>query len=201
MQLWRWLVDTVPRSRRWWWALLGVNAVGSVYGFLWYQDQLRATAPWQWPVVPDSPGSTLLFACFLLALLSGRRPGWLAALALVSLMKYGLWTALVLPYNVVVLGSALRFDDVHLTLSHFGMWVQGLIFARVYPPPLGWALAAWGWLYLQDYVDYVHGLHPALPSAELFGPAAAIAVGLSTVWGAVLTWLALRHRSGGAAAG
>lgn len=193
--------DRVALDPRWWRVLFWINLLGSGYGFWWYRAQLLATPVAQWLVVPDSPGSTLLFAIFVLALLRGavgsapdKQPiwltgwvGWLAALALVSNMKYGLWTAIVLPQAGIVTGFW-TFDHVHLSLSHFGMWLQAVLFLRWYRPPLPAALVAWGLMYVQDYLDYwALGTHPTLPVDALEPSVRLIALGLSTVWGLYLT--------------
>lgn len=184
-----------------WQALFWINLLGSFYGFWWYRDQLMATPVKYWLIVPDSPGSTLLFSFFLLTLLTGRfaaaqsKPirltGWvslLAAVAFVSNMKYGLWTAIVLP-EYAIRSGILTFDTVHLSLSHFGMWVQGILFAHYYRPGLPAALAALGWMLFQDYVDYWLLLtYPTLPADWMEPSARSVAVTLSLVWGAYLAW-------------
>lgn len=180
----------VARKRQWWWALVVVNLFGSLYGFYWYWPQLKETPRWQWPIVPDSPGSTLLLFFWLSFLLAGvdwKKPGMqlLGAVAFLSNMKYGLWTATVLPEAGIKFGW--DFDFVHLSLSHFGMFVQGLLFARFYKPKLLPALVAFGWMYFQDVIDYkVLMTHPTLPYSSEFWFAALMAVVLSTVWGLFL---------------
>lgn len=196
--------QAVARDRRWWQALFWINLAGSAYGFWWYRDQLRATPLKYWLVVPDSPGSTLLFSFFLLALLTGagtvredRARGWLGVLgafAFVSNMKYGLWTAIVLPQAGIVTGYW-TFDHVHLSLSHAGMWVQGFLYAHSFRPGLAPALAAWAWMYLQDLLDYwLLMTHPTLPEPALTGSVRWIAVALSTAWGGLVALQALRDR-------
>ncbi|OTA40724.1 MAG: hypothetical protein A6D92_13970, partial [Symbiobacterium thermophilum] len=148
---------SVAHDRRWWWALLVINFLGSLYGFYWYWPQLSQTPPARWFIVPDSPGATFLFAIWLGLLLAGvdwRSPGMqlLGAVAFVSNMKYGLWTATVLPQAGMKYGW--EFDFVHLSLSHLGMWVQGFLFARHYRPGPAAAAVALAWMVVQDTVDY-----------------------------------------------
>jgi uncharacterized membrane protein YpjA len=100
-------------------------------------------------------------------------------------MKYGLWTAVVLPQAGIKHGW--EFDFIHLTLSHSAMWVQGLLFARYYKPALWSAAVALLWMWFQDLVDY--GLlmtHPTLPYQAEFAFARGVAVAWSTVWGLFL---------------
>lgn len=181
-------VAEVATDRRWWWILLGINFVGSLYGFYWYWPQLQQTPVWQWLIVPDSPGSTFLLCIWLALMLAGadwRRPAmqWLGAIAFVSNMKYGLWTATVLPTAGMRFGW--EFDFVHLSLSHAGMWVQAMIFARFYKPALAPAVGALLFMWFQDVIDYqVLMTHPTLPYHEhMFNFARGTAVTLSTVWG------------------
>ncbi len=188
------LFHDVAHQRRWWWALLMINFFGSLYGFYWYKNQLLATPRWQWPVVPDSPGSTFLLCIWLALLLAGvdwRRPSMqlLGAIAFVSNMKYGLWTATVLPQAGIKYGW--EFDFIHLSLSHAAMWVQGMIYARHYRPAPVYALTALLWMWFQDLIDYqVLMTHPTLPYPQELAFARAAAVALSTIWGGFLVWQA-----------
>jgi uncharacterized membrane protein YpjA len=189
----------IATQRRWWWVLLGINFFGSLYGFYWYRGQLLATPTWQWLIVPDSPGSTFLLCLWLAFLLAGanwRKPGmqWLGAIAFVSNMKYGLWSATVLPEAGIKFGW--EFDFIHLSLSHAAMWVQAMIFARFYKPALGPAVGALLWMWFQDLVDYqILMTHPTLPYMSEFAFARAAAVILSTLWGGFLVWQALFDRA------
>jgi uncharacterized membrane protein YpjA len=181
---------SVAHDRRWWWALLVINFLGSLYGFYWYWPQLSQTPYARWFIVPDSPGATFLLTIWLGLMLAGldwRRPGMqlLGAVAFVSNMKYGLWTAVVLPQAGIKYGW--EFDFVHLTLSHLGMWVQGLLFARHYRPEAPAAGLALAWLLVQDLVDYhLWMTHPTLPYPAEFAFARGAAVTLSAIWGTFL---------------
>jgi uncharacterized membrane protein YpjA len=198
MTLLRRLFDAIAHQRQVWWALLVINFFGSLYGFYWYWPQLRTTPVWQWLIVPDSPGSTFLLCIWLALLLAGkdwRRPGmqWLGAIAFVSNMKYGLWTATVLPAAGLKFGW--EFDFIHLSLSHAAMWVQAMIFARYYKPALVPAVGALLWMWFQDLIDYrVLGTHPGLPDESMLAFAGTTAILLSTVWGLFLVGQALFDR-------
>lgn len=200
----------VSHRRGWWWFLFWVNLLGSCYGFWWYRYQLVDTPVRYWLIVPDSPGSTLLLTGFLALLLAGRvradsgsdavvalrgGAGWLGAVAFLSNMKYGLWTAIVLPYHAIWSGQW-TFADVHLSLSHAGMWVQGLLFLYWYRPSRAAAGAALAWMLFQDWVDYASWLHthPTLPNEALHNPAGAIALCLSLTWGTLQLWLCGRSQ-------
>jgi uncharacterized membrane protein YpjA len=189
---------SVAHDRRWWWALLVINFLGSLYGFYWYWPQLSQTPPARWFIVPDSPGATFLFAIWLGLLLAGvdwRSPGMqlLGAVAFVSNMKYGLWTATVLPQAGMKYGW--EFDFVHLSLSHLGMWVQGFLFARHYRPGPAAAVVALAWMVVQDTVDYrLWMTHPTLPYQAEFAFARGAAVALSLIWGLFLLGQSLSSR-------
>ncbi|MBX6377190.1 MAG: DUF1405 domain-containing protein [Clostridia bacterium] len=158
--------------------LVAVNGLGTLYGFYWYRAQLAATPPVYWPVIPDSPGASLLFTLLLLSLLAGRRRPALAAFAYLSMIKYGLWTVLVMGHLWFV-GGVVPFDSVYLSLSHLGMAVEAWLYLRAYRPRLPWALAAAAWLLFNDYMDYVHGFHPVLPEPAIEPLVATWAVGLT----------------------
>ncbi|MDB4895703.1 MAG: hypothetical protein JWN15_1965 [Firmicutes bacterium] len=199
MRLLRQFFDAIAHQRRLWWALLIINLFGSLYGFYWYWPQLRMAPVWQWPIIPDSPGSTFLLFIWLALLLAGkdwRRPGmqWLGAIAFISNMKYGLWTATVLPAAGIKFGW--EFDFIHLSLSHAAMWLQAMIFARYYKPALAPAVGALLWMWFQDLIDYrLLGTHPTLPYDSQLAFACITAFVLSTVWGAFLIGQALFDRA------
>jgi uncharacterized membrane protein YpjA len=192
------LFRSIALNRSWWWTLLGINFFGALYGFYWYWPQLQASPRWQWPLIPDSPGSTFLLFIWLGLMLLGydwKRPGmqWLAAIAFISNMKYGLWTATVLPEAGIKFGW--QFDYIYLSLSHAGMWVQAMIFARFYKPAILPAIGAMLFMWFQDLIDYrVLMTHPTLPENSQFLFAAATAVILSTVWGLFLVAQAAFNR-------
>ncbi|WP_146737859.1 DUF1405 domain-containing protein, partial [Bacillus tropicus] len=71
--------------------VLAVNFIGTVYGYYWYVPQLADT-PFRFLIfVPDSPTATFFFLFVLLAFLMKRNAPLFEALALVTLVKYGLW--------------------------------------------------------------------------------------------------------------
>lgn len=184
------LFHAVAHRCGFWWTLLFVNLGGSLYGFWWYRNQLLSTPWWQWPLVPDSPGATFLLMLWLAFRLAGTN--WkrtaiqvLGAIAFVSNMKYGLWTAVVLSAAGIRYGWEWEF--VYLTLSHLGMWLQGFIFARFYAPGTVAAAVALLYMWGQDLVDYrILMTHPTLPYMDMFGFAKSAAVALSTLWGGYL---------------
>lgn len=176
------LLAVIPHDRRWLQALVTVNLLGSIYGFNWYAQQLAATPRHLWPVVPDSPLSSLGFGVYLAFRLAGRATPWLAALVQLATFKYGLWT-------VVVLGSyALRTGDLNPELlllvgTHAGMALEAYLLMRADPAPAGPVAAAFAWLVLNDGFDYLLGTHPTLPDPS--------AVQVVAVQAAALTWAAL----------
>lgn len=192
------LFTSIATDRRWWWVLIGINFFGSLYGFYWYKGQLEATPVKYWLIVPDSPGSTFLLFIWLVLLVAGvdwRKPGmqWLGAIAFVSNMKYGLWTATVLPQAGFKFGWEFAF--IHLSLSHAGMWLQAMIFARFYRPALAPAVGALLFMWFQDIIDYfVLNTHPTLPYESELAYARGMAILLSTLWGGFLVWQATFDR-------
>lgn len=178
-------------DRRLQWALLWVNLLGSAYGFYWYRNQLASTPYWLWPLVPDSPGSTLLLCLWLGCLLTRRAAtrGWvglLGALAFAGNIKYGLWTATVLPQHAIWSGTWLP-EAIYLSLSHLGMCLQAILFAWTYRLARWMAAVALAWLLVQDLADYLlFGTHPALPNEALRASAGLIALAYSLIAGLFL---------------
>ncbi|WP_238652990.1 DUF1405 domain-containing protein [Paenibacillus piscarius] len=168
----QWL-DRLFRDRKIIWLLFIVNLLGTVYGYMWYGNQLQFTAEteplWLLPFVPDSPTASLFFTLALLLLLYPPRSltGTLTrqlieALAVVTSVKYGIWAV-----GIIVAGGyqgdSITWKDWMLMISHTGMAVEALIYARFFsfrrmiPVALLWAFA-------NDMVDYSQGVYPWLPS-------------------------------------
>lgn len=168
-------------------SLVLVNALGSLYGYWWYHQQLASTPPAYWLFVPDSPLSSTWMTLALLLLLAGRRPSLFLLLAYTAVSKYGLWAALLIG-DYWWRGGPPAFTEVMLFTSHLGMALEGVIYWRHLPYRRWQAAAVGGWMFLNDYVDYAWDLHPYLFRADQWALALAGALGLS----ALLTVGALR---------
>jgi len=181
----RWAVLTPAIA----WLLVVVNLGSAVPGYLfWYGDSLSA-APWYlWLFVPDSPLSVTFMGIALVAFHYGRRWEFLGLLATGACMKYGLWTDFVW-FTDYLAGGKYDFVAILMSLTHFGMVVEGLIlsmFLRFRPLPV---LLASLFLIVNDVVDYVFGYHPPIPNPEDLGSITWFSVGTTAV--IVCSWTAL----------
>ncbi|TSB47172.1 DUF1405 domain-containing protein [Alkalicoccobacillus porphyridii] len=148
------------------WLLLLINVPGTIYGFIWYWNQLKAT-PWYFvPFVPDSPTASLFFVFVLIAFL--LRTNWplMEALAGVTLIKYGIW-AVVMNSSAVLAGAPLSSDIIMLNLSHAGMALQAIIYAPFFRLKAWHLVAAAVWTVHNDIIDYVFGMFPWLSQGLL----------------------------------
>ncbi|MFS0786784.1 DUF1405 domain-containing protein [Shouchella sp. 1P09AA] len=141
--------------------LLMINVVGTVYGFIWYGNQLEQT-PWQFVIfVPDSPTASFFFVFVLIAFLMKKNIGLIEALAAVTLMKYGIWAVVMNTFQVME-GAPMHWQIIMLNLSHAGMALQALLFLP-FMRIKRWHLAvALAWTVLNDVIDYFFGMHPWL---------------------------------------
>lgn len=179
------------RASGWMLALAVVNFVGAGLGFCWYQAQLAAHPFYLWPVIADSPVSTLLFAVALLLAVWGWRLPALQVLAVTVCIKYGVW-AMALIGHYWYFYQEIHTLEVLLLCSHGGMVVQGLWFMRKLSVPLLALLVSGFWLFFNDAMDYLLHLHPTLFMAEQWIFAALTAVSLSV--GLILV-LIIRHNN------
>ncbi|WP_046215032.1 DUF1405 domain-containing protein [Paenibacillus wulumuqiensis] len=159
-------------DRRLLWLLLICNALGTIYGYIWYGAQMEYTLE-RWPswmviFVPDSPTASLFFSIALVFLMFPPRSEWLQivrklfeALAVVTSVKYGVW-AVVMIFWGQALGDTLVWEDWMLTFSHLAMAIESLLFVRFFL--FGWKslIIALGWTLLNDYMDYSQGIYPWL---------------------------------------
>ena len=141
------------------WMLLIVNVIGTIYGYIWYRYQLAETPAIFLPFVPDSPTASLFFVLVLTAFLLRRHFPLLEALAITTLVKYGIWAVVM---NLLVWKATGNLDVAGwmLIISHGAMAVEGRLYAPVYRfrwPHLAFAAV---WTLHNDIIDYVFGMMP-----------------------------------------
>ncbi|MBD3918820.1 DUF1405 domain-containing protein [Paenibacillus sp. PR3] len=171
---WYWSREFLT-SQRMLWTLLIVNVLGTIYGYIWYGDQIVWTAShkplWMLPFVPDSPTASLFFSLSLVYLLVQSQPKTaigrvirylIEALGVATSVKYGIWAVAMIVAGVSE-GSPMGWQDWMLIASHLGMAVEGLLFLRFMSVGSAAVGAAVGWLLLNDVVDYRFDVFPWLP--------------------------------------
>ncbi|WP_342512202.1 DUF1405 domain-containing protein [Sporosarcina sp. FSL K6-1522] len=141
------------------WILLYVNLLGTVYGYYWYMSQLEITEPKFWIFVPDSPTASLFFTLAIIGWLIGRNFKLIEALALITLVKYGLW-AVVMNLLTLVETGAIGPVGWMLIGSHFAMALQAVLYSRMYRFGVIHIAIAAIWTLHNDVIDYVFGQMP-----------------------------------------
>ncbi|MBG9655981.1 DUF1405 domain-containing protein [Cytobacillus firmus] len=157
--------------------LLIINTAGTIYGYIWYKWQLVDTPAVFLPFVPDSPTASLFFMFVLIAFLMGKNWPLMEALAIVTLIKYGIWAVVM---NLLVFQVIGELDPVALMLifSHGAMAVQGVLYAPFYRFKT-WHLVITGiWTLHNDVIDYVFFMLPRYPILNLYTPQ----IGYFTFW-------------------
>ncbi|MCM3709762.1 DUF1405 domain-containing protein [Sporosarcina luteola] len=141
------------------WILLFINLLGTVYGYDWYMWQLEITEPKFWIFVPDSPTASLFFTLAIIGWLIGRNFKIIEALALITLVKYGLWAVVMNLLTMLEIGS---LDPVGWMLigSHFAMAVQAVLYSPLYRFEFRHIVIAAIWTLHNDVIDYVFGQMP-----------------------------------------
>lgn len=160
------------------WLLFWINFLGTIYGYMWYWQQLVETYetrnPLLLPFVPDSPTASLFFTISLLFMIGDRSSLWrpvirklsalralVDALAVITLVKYGIW-AVVMNLADGWQGGQIDWQQWMLIASHTGMAVEAVIYAKLMRN--GWVAitAASIWTILNDFLDYGVGIYPWL---------------------------------------
>lgn len=142
-------------------ALIITNFLGSIYGYYWYREQLTSTPARFLIFVPDSPLSTTLFMLMLILILKGKRFTLLELLACAGVIKYGIWAAII-NIHFGLTSGIFTVENFGLTVSHLGMAFEGLVFIRHVKLPKSLIGLTFVWMLLNDYMDYVIGVHPYL---------------------------------------
>ncbi|MDR7072526.1 DUF1405 domain-containing protein [Fictibacillus barbaricus] len=172
--------------------LLLVNILGTIYGYYWYGYQLQQT-PWYFlPFVPDSPTACLFFVFVLIGFLTKKQSGLFEALAAGSLFKYGIW-AVGMNLGGAFVGIPLDSTNYMLIFSHFGMALQGILYAPYYKIKEWHVGVAALWLLHNEIIDYVFGMMPTYSVLEPYEQL----IGYLTFWLSVITililWRMRRH--------
>jgi len=165
------------QNREFLWALLLVNAAGTVYGYIWYGSQLAETPARFLPFVPDSPTASLFFVFVLTAFLLGKNWPLFEALALVTLFKYGIW-AVVMNILTFIVEDGLPWEGYMLIASHLAMAVEGLLYAPFYRIRGVHLAVAAVWTLHNDVIDYVFMMYPRYHSLAEYVPQ----IGYFTFW-------------------
>ncbi|WP_226526656.1 DUF1405 domain-containing protein [Metabacillus niabensis] len=136
-----------------------INLFGTIYGYYWYRYQLAETPAHFYIFVPDSPTASLFFTIVLFAFLFKRNLPIIEALAIVTLFKYGIW-AVIMNLLVLAVNGTLPREGYMLIASHFGMAVQGLLYASYYRFKAWHLIVAAIWTLHNDVIDYVFEMMP-----------------------------------------
>ncbi|MEO4053153.1 DUF1405 domain-containing protein [Solibacillus sp. CAU 1738] len=139
--------------------LLIINFLGTVYGYYWYGSQLAITEPKFYIFVPDSPTASLFFCFAIVGWLLGKNFKLMEVLALVTLIKYGLWAVVMNLLTFAEVGY-LGPDGWMLVFSHFMMAVQAMLYLPKYRFDFWHIVVAAIWTLHNDFIDYVFGQMP-----------------------------------------
>lgn len=140
-----------------------INFFGTIYGYYWYRGQLAITPDIFLIFVPDSPTASLFFTIFLFFLLFNKNVPYIEALALVTLVKYGIW-AVVMNLLTLVIEGSLDPAGYMLMASHAAMAIQGVLYAPFYKIKMRHLVVAGIWTLHNDVIDYVFEMMPIYSS-------------------------------------
>ncbi|SHF56485.1 lipoprotein heptaprenylglyceryl N-acetyltransferase LhaT [Ornithinibacillus halophilus] len=162
--------------------LFVINLFGTIYGYIWYEQQLSITPTIFLLFVPDSPTASLFFTIFLGFFIFGRNIPYIEALAIITLFKYGVW-AVVMNLLTLYINGSLSPSGYMLMLSHGAMAVQGLLYAPYYKIKMKHIVVAGIWTLHNDVIDYVFGMMPIYSTLTQYMDK----IGYFTFWLSVLS--------------
>ena len=159
-----------------------INILGTIYGYYWYRWQLVETPFHFLPFVPDSPTASLFFVIVLAGFLYGKHVSLFEALAAMTLFKYGIW-AVGMNIGGMIVTDSVTVENWMLIGSHFGMALQGLLYAPFYQIKRSHFIFSAVWTLHNDVIDYVFHMQPRYPSLQDYIPQ----IGYLTFWLSMLT--------------
>lgn len=102
--------------------LLIINLLGTLYGYIWYGNQLSHTALKYVVFVPDSPTATLFLSLVLIMYLFKRSFPILEVIAFMTLIKYGVWAVVM---NIILFIQYQESFIGRIIITHI-TWVYGV---------------------------------------------------------------------------
>lgn len=181
---WFWSEAQSVKARRYLAVLAGLSTLLWLSTYLpgvssAWQLQGAMLGVWSWSLILG----TLFFQ---------QAPAWLLGIFAFGQIKYGIWTItawLVYWRNTALIYGApdFSFDSVFMTLTHIGLFAQGLFLLTYFRPTWVTALVSFGWFALSDFVDYGLGFYPSLPLRFIPLPimqwsTIAVTIGLSLIY-------------------
>lgn len=139
--------------------LFVINLFGTIYGYMWYESQLRSTPTIFIPFVPDSPTASLFFVIVLIGFLLNKNFKYFEALAMLTLFKYGVW-AVVMNLLTFMKGVPVTPAALMLIVSHGAMAIQALLYSPFFKIETRHLVFAAIWTLHNDVIDYVYGMMP-----------------------------------------
>ena len=170
-------VKLILYNKTFMWLLFFVNLFGTIYGYIWYEGQLSTTETKFLLFVPDSPTASLFFTIALLGWLLKKNWKLIEALALITLVKYGLW-AVVMNIWTFIENDYLGWMGWMLVASHFAMALQAVLYIPFYRFTWVHIFIASVWTLHNDVIDYVFGQMPVYRSLNEY----AANIGYFTFW-------------------
>src|SRR5690625_5217458 len=162
--------------------LFFVNFFGTIYGFFWYESQLKITPTIFIPFVPDSPTASMFFTIWLLFFILRKNLAYMSALAVMSLFKYGVWAVVMNVFTLIVDG-AIGWQGYMLIASHAGMAIQVLLYTPFYDIKMRHFAVASVWILHNDIIDYVYEMMPIYSSLTDY----MNEIGYFTFWLSIIT--------------
>lgn len=164
--------------------LFFINLFGTIYGYIWYESQLKITPLIFILFVPDSPTASLFFTIFLFFYIFDKHVPYIEALAVTSLFKYGIWAVAMNLFTLYIDGS-IPWQGYMLIASHLAMAIQGLLYIPFYKIKLRHLTVAAIVLLHNDIIDYVFGMMPIYSSLTNYMQG----IGYFTFWLSICTIL------------
>jgi uncharacterized membrane protein YpjA len=136
--------------------LIIINIIASIIALFYYQNQLLSSEIIFWIFIADCPIFAAAFALALYKKLNKKESNFLTFFAISGVLKYSLWTILVLIISTNILNYLL------ILIAHILFLLEVIVFYKKNIFKLKHVILTLIIFLISDFVDYIYLTHPPI---------------------------------------
>lgn len=136
--------------------LIVINIISGIIALTYYYSQLISTDILLWIFVADCPIFSFLFALAILSKIKNKENNLFGFIAIVGVIKYSLWTIIVIIFTTNINSYLL------ILIAHILFLIQIIALFKYFTFKLKHILVVLPLFLISDYFDYVFLTHPPI---------------------------------------